>query len=145
MYWARPRGAKVYHQINVASVGGWPHDYRIPDLVLLAADRFGIDHDEYFEGPPTVVVEIHSPGDEAYEKMPFYAKLGVPEMWIIDRDTKVPEVYVLEGTDYGKQASDAEGWIHSAATGVRLRAETGPKLAVQAGDDQGSRRLLPED
>ncbi len=34
--WARPRKAKVYHNINVASPGGWPHDYRIPDLVLVS-------------------------------------------------------------------------------------------------------------
>ena len=27
--WAEPRGNNVYHQINVASVGGWPNDYRI--------------------------------------------------------------------------------------------------------------------
>ena len=33
--WARPRGARVYHQINLASAGGWPNNYRIPDLVLL--------------------------------------------------------------------------------------------------------------
>ncbi len=41
-YWIRPKGGKVYHQINVASPGGWPGDYRIPDLVLVTPDRFGI-------------------------------------------------------------------------------------------------------
>ena len=35
--WARRLGAKVFHQINVASPGGWPDDWRIPDLVLLRA------------------------------------------------------------------------------------------------------------
>src|SRR5262245_5911463 len=25
LHWARPRKAKVYHNINVASPGGWPH------------------------------------------------------------------------------------------------------------------------
>ncbi len=24
LHWARPSGAKVYHQINVAAPGGWP-------------------------------------------------------------------------------------------------------------------------
>ena len=55
-----------------------------------------IDHDTYFEGAPTVVVEIRSPGDETMEKLPFYAKLGVPEVWIIDRDTRQPELYLLK-------------------------------------------------
>ena len=143
--WARPRGNKVYHQINVASVGGWPNDYRIPDLVLLTPDRFSIDHNEYFEGPPTVVVEIHGPGDEAYEKMPFYAKLGVPEAWIIDRDAKVPEVYVLKGGQYERQAADDQGWIPSTATGIELRAETGQKLALRIADDPSSSGIVPED
>ena len=30
-YWAQPGGNDVDLQLNVASVGGWPHDYRIPD------------------------------------------------------------------------------------------------------------------
>ncbi len=145
LHWARPHGNKVYHQINLASLGGWPNDYRIPDLVLLTPDRFGIDRNEYFEGPPTVVVEIRSPGDESAEKMPFYAKLGVPKVWVIDRDTKAPELYVLEGTDYQNRRPDDEGWIHSTATGVQLRVESGPKLAMQIADQPNTRELLPED
>ena len=46
-HWARPFGNQVDVTINVASVGGWPHDYRIPDIVLLTSDRFAIDCDEY--------------------------------------------------------------------------------------------------
>jgi hypothetical protein len=46
--WARPLKAKVYHNVNVASPGGWPHDYRIADLVLLGPERFGIDRHECF-------------------------------------------------------------------------------------------------
>lgn len=144
-YWAGPRGCKVYHQINVASIGGWPDNYRIPDLVLLTPERFGIDHNEYFEGAPTVVVEIHSPGDEAYDKTPFYANLGVPEMWVIDRDTKQPEVFLLEETAYARQPADGEGRLQSPATGIELRGATGQKLALQIGGAPNTRRLVPED
>lgn len=144
-HWAKPLGNKVYLPINVASVGGWPNDYRIPDLVLLTPDRFDIDHNEYFEGPPTVVVEIRSPGDETIEKLPFYARLGVPEVWIIDRDTKVPELHVLTGSDYQEQPPAGDGWVQSPATGIRLRAEASEKLAMQLADDQNTRRLLPEE
>jgi Uma2 family endonuclease len=143
--WARPRGNKAYHQINLASEGGWTNDYRIPDLVLLTPDRFHIDHNEYFEGAPTVVVEIHSAGDEAYEKLPFYAKLGVPEVWIIDRDSKVPELYVLDAGQYERQAPNAEGWIESAATGIQLRAHVGQKLALQITGEPSTLGILPED
>jgi len=144
-HWAKPTGSKVYLPINIASVGGWPNDYRIPDLVLLTPDRFHIDHDEYFEGAPTVVVEIRSPGDETYEKMSFYARLGVPEMWIIDRDTKVPEVHVLKGAEYDKQPPAEDGWIPSAAIGAQLRGDPGQKLAIRMADDPNTRRLLPEE
>lgn len=142
--WAIPLGNRVHGPINLAPPGGWPHDYRIPDLVLLTPDRFEIDHNEYFEGAPTVVIEIRSPGDETVEKMPFYARLGVPELWIIGRDTRVPELYVLDPDDYRRQPPEADGWLPSAATGIRLRAEPGSKLAVQLGADQSTRLVLPD-
>jgi len=143
-YWARPRGGEVDLSINVASVGGWPHDYRIPDLVLLTPDRFPIDRDDYLEGAPAVVVEIRSPGDETLEKLPFYAKLGVPEVWSIDRDSRAPQILRLSGNDYEEVPPDVEGWLQSPVTDVRLRAEPGNKLAIQIHDAPASRRLLPE-
>jgi Uma2 family endonuclease len=143
-HWALSLGNRVHGPINLASPGGWPNDYRIPDLVLLTPDRFEIDHNEYFEGAPAVVIEIRSPGDETMEKMPFYAKLGVPEMWIIERDTKVPELYVLREGEYQRQPADADGWLQSAATGIRLRAEPHDQLTMQLGEDEGTSQVLPE-
>jgi len=142
-YWARPRGNRVYHEINVASVGGWPDDYRVPDLVLLTPDRFDIDHNEYFEGAPAVVVEIRSPDDESYEKLAFYAKLGVPEVWVIERDTKTPEVYAIAGGDYKKLAEDEEGWVASALCGIQMRADPTGRLEIQLAGGPATRRLLP--
>ncbi len=103
IFWARPYGNKVNHEINVAFIGDWPNNYRIPDLVLLTPDRFDIDRVEYFEGAPSVVVEILSPGDETYEKLPFYAQLGVPEVWVFDRDTKKPTLYHLHSGEYEEE------------------------------------------
>lgn len=143
--WAKPRGNRVFHQINVASEGGWPQDYRIPDLVLLTPDRFHIDRNEYFEGPPTAVVEIHSEGDEAYEKLDFYARIGVPEVWIIDRDSRVPEVYTLEGGEYVRQRPDEDGWLTSRAAGIELRAGPHETLALQISGRPETRGVLPPD
>ena len=89
LYWARPSGNRVYFERNVAAPGGWPNDYRGPDLVLLTRDRLEIDKNEYIQGAPTVVIEVRNPEDETYEKLNFYAKLGVPETWVVNRDTKV--------------------------------------------------------
>ena len=143
-YWAPQRQAKVYHQINLAAIDGWPKNYRIPDLVLLSPQRFAIDRNEYFEGAPDVVVEIHSPDDETYEKMPFYRDLGVPEVWVIHRDSREPEIYVLKRNRYKKQPATARGWIRSPGTGIELAAEKG-KLAVRLAGDDSTRQDLPPD
>jgi Uma2 family endonuclease len=143
--WALPRKAKVYYEVNLASIGGWPRDYRIPDLLLLTRDRFSIDQGEYFEGAPNAVVEIHSPGDEAYEKLPFYAKLGVTEVWIIDRDNKMPEVYVLRRGKYKKQPVAADGWVRSPATGIDMKQGRKGKLAIRIDGDDATLAELPED
>jgi len=145
-YWAPASGGKVYHQIALSpSAVGWTKNYRVPDLVLLLPQRFAIARNEFFEGAPDAVVEIHSPGDEAYEKLPFYAQLGVPEVWIIHRDTKEPEIHVLRRGRYKKQAARADGWLRSAGTGVELRVGRPGKLAVRLAGNESSRQELPGD
>ena len=142
-HWASTRGARVYHNINVASVGGWPNDYRIPDLVLLTPPRFEIDRNEYFEGAPDVVVEIRSPGDESYEKLEFYARIAVPEVWIIDRDSRAVEVRVLRAGRYELQAPGIDGWTVSATTGIELRPAPTGKLSMRLADDHATSQELP--
>jgi Uma2 family endonuclease len=144
LFWAPPRQAKAYPEINVASIGGWPNDYRVPDLVLLLPERFAIDRNEYFEGAPTAVVEIHSPGDETYEKLPFYADLGVPEVWVIHRDSKEPEIHVLRGKRLRKQRL-SKGWLRGPTTGIDLTQASPGKLAIRLAGDEASRRVLPDD
>jgi hypothetical protein len=52
-----------------------------------------------------VVVEIRSPNDESEDKLPFFAQIGVLEVWIIDRDTKDIDLYVLTGDSYVRRAA----------------------------------------
>ena len=143
--WIPKHKGKVYHNINLAPPGGWPNNYRIPDLVILTPDRFGIDHNEYFEGAPTVVVEIRSPEDETDEKFGFYAQLGVPEVWVIDRDTKEPEIHVLRKSHYEKKPADPHGWITSDSTGLEVKAEKSGKLTIRLANDESTREDLPAD
>jgi Uma2 family endonuclease len=143
-HWAPTCQGKVYHQINVASIGGWMHNYRIPDLVLLLPQRFAIDRNEYFEGAPDVVVEIRSPDDETYEKLPFYRDLGVPEVWIIERDTRIPEMHVLKRGRYKKLSATAQGWIRSSNMRIEMAGVNG-KLAVRLTGDDSTRQELPLD
>lgn len=144
LFWARPNKSEVLHQINLASIGGWPSDYRIPDLVLVSAERADINHGEYFEGAPDAVVEIFSPGDETYDKLPFYEELGVPEVWIIHRDTKAPEIHLLKRGKLKKQKPTSEGWLRSPGIGIEMKKGKGKLLIRLTGDDSTCERL-PED
>lgn len=143
-HWARPRRAKVYHTPNLAPAGGWPDDYRIPDLLFLTAEKFPLNRTAYFEGAVDGVVEIHSPDDEAYDKLPFYEELGVPEAWIIHRDSKEPEIYLLKKGRYRKQKPTG-GWARSPLTGMELRASGSGKLVIRKAGDDTTRAELPED
>jgi Uma2 family endonuclease len=144
LHWVPLHDGKVYHQINLASIGGWPKDYRIPDLVLLRPERFAIDRNEYFEGAPDVVVEIQSPGDETEEKMPFYFRLGVPEVWVIQRDSREPAIHVRQRRGYRKRSPRSSGWLRSPGTGVEL-ASSDRKLAIRLAGDDSTRQDLPPD
>jgi Uma2 family endonuclease len=145
LHWGRPNRAKVLHQINLAALGGWPNNYRVPDLLLLTPDRSHIHQGDYFEGPPNVVVEIHSPDDETYEKLDFYVELAVPEVWVIDRDTGTPEVFVLAGERYQPVRPGADGWIESPGTRVQMRRGGDDRLASRmAGNPSTEQELPPE-
>jgi Uma2 family endonuclease len=73
---ARTAGLEMIGQSNL---GESEHDYRVPDSALHRPGAFGIWH-------PTaaLVVEIVSPGDESWEKLPFYADHDVDEVLIVD-------------------------------------------------------------
>jgi Uma2 family endonuclease len=145
VHWIRPGGYLVCHDVNLAPKGGWPHNYRIPDLVIITPNSRIINHDVYIEGGPTAVVEIQSPNDESLEKLSFYAELGVAEVWIFNRDTKAPKLLILEAGAYRDQTTDVEGWLDSAGAGVRFRRHPANKLTIERRDDPTTRKNLPED
>jgi Uma2 family endonuclease len=147
-HWARPVGGLVRLEVNLTTPEDeehWTLNYRIPDLVLLDRARLHIDKNEYMVGAPLVVGEIASEGDETYDKFPFYVGLGVPEVWVIHRDTKVPEVHTLgSGAKYQVQPPGEDGWIHSPATGIDLRSTGSGKLGIRIAGDAASMAELPD-
>lgn len=143
-HWAKARGAYASPGGNVAMPGGWPVDYRVPDVILLAADRLHLKLPERIEGPPNVVIEVRSPGDETYLKLDFYCRLGVPETWIIDRDSCVPEIYVLESGQYVVRRASETGWLTSNETGVELKIDSPGRLLIRVIDKPETTTLIPE-
>lgn len=137
----RTRRGQLRSGINVFDESSPKQNYRIPDASFVAAGRESIlAEDGTRGGGPDAVIEIRSPGDESYEKLPFFAALGVREVVVIDRDTKKPEVFRLAGSQYVAVAAEREGWLASETLRVRFRRSPGPvALAIEAVDDPSVR------
>lgn len=71
------------------------HDYRVPDGGL---HRDFTDH--VFYATAALVIEIVSPGDESWEKLPFYAAHGVEELLIVDPGSRTVSWLGLEAGEY---------------------------------------------
>jgi Uma2 family endonuclease len=105
-------------------VFGADDDWRIPDLVVARPeDTYG----DAGKARAELVVEIRSPGDESYLKLPFYAE-RVREVLILHRD-RTPELY--RGIDL--VAPDEDGSVRSEAIGVTftpVATDAGPRLRI---------------
>lgn len=95
-------------------------DWRVPDQVYARA------HHEIDDGVTgaELVVEVRSPGDESYAKLPFYAKRGITEVLIVDRERHVA-LYRLGGAAY-EPVEDGR----SSVLGVTFATVDGPKLRI---------------
>lgn len=135
-------GREVLHQVNVSADDDWVNNFRVPDIVLLLPEETGFLRENFVQGAPSVVIEIRSPDDETYEKFPFYAALGAKEIWVIDRDTRMPELFRLAGDTYEQETDSGKEWLSSKAVGIELRQESDGRLGIRlAGDDASYARL----
>jgi Uma2 family endonuclease len=74
---------------------GDPDDYRRPDLAL---HRPGAP--EQWHPTVALALEIVSPGDETWEKLPFYAAHDVDELVIVEPKDRRVRWFVLEAGEY---------------------------------------------
>jgi Uma2 family endonuclease len=79
----------VMHEFNL---GDSEQDFRVPDGALHRPGATGT-----WLPTAALVVEIASPGDESWEKLPFYAAHNVDEVLIVDLEKR--KVHWLELTD----------------------------------------------
>ena len=96
-------------------------DYRVPDQCYALPDQLS---ERGMEGA-VLVVELMSPGDETYDKLDWYAAVGVDEVLVVDPETRTPEVFVGRG---GRMVLSAAARLHSL--GVEFEATTGPALCI---------------
>jgi Uma2 family endonuclease len=93
-----------------------PHETTVlqPDVIFIAhARREPLLHMRGVEGPPTLVVEIHSPSTAVIDrtrKRDLYARYGVSSLWFVDPEAREIEAHTLEGGGYRlvRRVSDVE-------------------------------------
>jgi hypothetical protein len=74
---------------------GSPNDFRVPDWGLLRDAPMVL-----WVPTAAVVVEIESPDDETWEKLPFYASRGVEEVLIVSAQRRSVTWLIMEGNEY---------------------------------------------
>jgi Uma2 family endonuclease len=104
--------------------------WRVPDLVVLRPEQ--ATH-RGVEGGAVLVVEIRSPGDETDTKVPFYARFGVEELLIIERDSASVTLLRPAYGEFRPVAADHDGWMLSSL-GVAFRQAEGSVLEVRLPD-----------
>lgn len=95
---------------GIAGPGGWwiidepelhlGQDILVPDLAGWRRERMpALPETAWFDLAPDWVCEIVSPGTARTDraiKMPIYANLGIPHLWLVDPDVRTLEVDALQ-------------------------------------------------
>lgn len=97
-------------------------NYRVPDVVLYRPE---IGSARGADGPASLVVEIRSPGDDSFRKLPHYAQFGVGEVLIIDRDTKAVRRWVLADGTLVESPTQPDGHHQLACIPVSIHDDDG--------------------
>ena len=89
------RAAGLFPTMHEFNLGSSEHDFRVPDGGLHRARRWGT-----WEHTAPLVVEIVSPGDETWDKLPFYAAHRVDELLIVDPQQRSVSWLALQEGEY---------------------------------------------
>ncbi len=82
-----PGLGKVRPGVNVSDrESNWKQNYRVPDVAVFLAGGKAKNCDTHWLGGPDFAVEIISPDDQTRQKLPFYEKIAVVELLLVDRN-----------------------------------------------------------
>lgn len=98
-----------------------------PDLLFVSRERAAIVGVRNVQGAPDLIVEILSPSTAAVDrtiKLELYARAGVREYWIVDRDARLVEVHVFGPTRHHRVHDDRGA----------VRSDVLPSLSVRVAD-----------
>ena len=133
---AREKGLVAMHEAGLFRPDTEGTDFRVPDLVYARPEQVS---DRGVEGRAELVVEVLSPGDETYDKLPFYAEMGVQEVLVADPTTSQVELFVLQGGRFETATADANGAVTSTSLGVSFTTGADGRIV---GEWSGGRAVL---
>ncbi len=108
----RPAGLVGLSEFNLGTTMA---DFRVPD----GGYTRGVPN-EVFVSTAAIVVEILSPGDETWEKFPFFARHGVEELCIVDPRQREIRWFVLAGAAYEEAGASALLSVSAADLGAGI-------------------------
>jgi len=116
--------AAVLEPTGQCNLGESEHDFRVPDGALHRPGAHGTWH-------PTaaLVVEIVSPGDETWEKLPFYAAHHVDEVLIVDPQERSVSWLTLKEGEY--RSIERSGLVDLGSQGLAEQLDWPPIDGVQ--------------
>jgi Uma2 family endonuclease len=118
---AHAPGVVLFTGVRVRLPEGEEAGYRYPDVLYMKAENAHRRHDKYWDGAD-LVMEVVSPDPKDRErdlevKAGEYARVRIPEYWIIDPEQRLIRVLTLEGQSYQVHGDFAPGTM---ATSVLL-------------------------
>ena len=127
--------AHVFAGVNISDRrDNWEHNYRCPDIAVVLASSRAVDCDTFYFGGPDFVVEIVSDYDRSREKFDFYARVGVQEMLLVDRNPWQLELYRLANSELalvGKSDTTSQQPLMSQALPLTFRLLPRPSARPQ--------------
>lgn len=122
---AEARG--LWSHADATGLFGADNDWRVPDQIYARPE------DARDEGlvSAELVVEIRSPGDDSYRKLPFYASRGVAEVLILHQDRRAELYRRSSGGHLVPAKPEDDGSVRSSVLDVGLTTVDGPRLRVE--------------
>jgi Uma2 family endonuclease len=133
---------QVYPGANISDRRiGWKKKFRAPDVVVVLQNTAAVDCRTHLMNGPDFLVEIQSPGDQTEEKIPFYEKIKVRELLIIQRDTRELKLLRHDGEKLipvEPSAFKGGKWLVSSVVSLAFRRKKqrgAAQIEVQRTDD----------
>jgi len=138
----------VFPGVNITDqVDDWRKNYRVPDVAVFLEGNCAQDRDSHWLGGPDFAVEVVSPHDRARLKLDFYARVGVRELLIVDRNPWSLELYRLSEERLvlvGTSTPESPDVLDSEVLPLRLRLVMGdsrPWIEIEHHDGRQTWRV----